>query len=71
MLPDSRTLYEQVDLKTQSQKEFSEVTCRVDELLMKPISRYHKDLPEDIQAKIYIDLHSPVVRLEIQKNEKA
>jgi len=31
---------------------------------MKPFSRYHKDLPDDIQAKIYKDRHSPFVRLK-------
>jgi len=55
-------LSEQVDLKTLSQKVSSEVTCRVDELIMKPIRRYHKVLPDDIQAKIDNDLHSPVIQ---------
>ena len=48
MLPASRTIYEQVDLKTLSQKEFSEVIYRADELIMKPFSRYRKGLPDDI-----------------------
>ena len=55
-------LSEQVDLKTLSQKVSSEVTCRVDELIMKPIRRYHKVLPDDIQAKIYNDLHRPIAQ---------
>jgi len=62
MLPASRTIYEQVDLKTLSQKEFSEVIYRADELIMKPFSRYRKGLPGDIQAKIYNDLHRPIAQ---------
>jgi hypothetical protein len=33
-------LYEQVDLKTLSQKEFSKVIYRADELIMKPFTRF-------------------------------
>ncbi len=44
-------LYEQVDLKTLSQKEFSEVIYRADELIMKPFTRYRKDFSDDIQEK--------------------
>jgi len=44
-------LYEQVDLKTLSQKEFSEVIYRADELIMKPFARYRKDFSDDIQEK--------------------
>ncbi len=55
-------LYEQVDLKTLSQKEFSEVIYRADELIMKPLTRYRKDFPDDNQAKIYHDLHSPIAQ---------
>ena len=62
MLPDSRMLYEQVDLKTLSQKAFSEVIYRADELIMKPLTRYRKDLPDDNQGKIYNDLHSPIAQ---------
>ncbi len=27
---------------------------------MKPLARYRKDFPDDNQAKIYNDLHSPI-----------
>jgi hypothetical protein len=40
MLPGSRLLSEQVDLKTLSQKASSKVICRVDELIMKPFTRF-------------------------------
>ena len=64
MLPDSRVLDERVDLKTLSQKEFSEVNYRADELIMKPFTRYRKNLPDDNQAKIYNDLHSSIAQFK-------
>jgi hypothetical protein len=57
-------LSEQVDLKTLSQKAFSIVIDRADKLIVKPISGYHKDLPDDIQAKIFKGLHSPMAQFK-------
>ena len=64
LLKAFRMLYEQVDLNTLSEKEFSQVVCRADELIMEPFTRYRRDLPDDIQAKIYNELHSPIAQFK-------
>ena len=50
LLKAYRMLYEQVDLNTLSQKEFSQVICRADELIMEPFTRYRSDLPDGVSV---------------------
>lgn len=64
LLKAYRLLYEQVDLNALTQKEFAQVICQADDLIMEPFTRYRRDLPDDVQAKIYNDLHSPIAQFK-------
>ncbi len=64
LLKAYRLLFEQVDLNKLTQKEFSQVICQADELIMDPFTRYRRNLPDDIRAKIYNDLHSPIAQFK-------
>ena len=64
LLKAFRMLYEQVDLNTLSEEEFYQLVCRADEMIMEPFTHYRRDLPDDIQAKIYNDFHSPIAQFK-------
>jgi hypothetical protein len=64
LLKAYRMLYEQVDLGTLSQKEFLQVICQADDLLMKPFTRYRADLPAAVTATIYNDIHSVLAQFK-------
>ena len=60
LLKAYRLLYEQVDLKSLTNKEFCEIICKADDIIMAPFTRYRRDLPEDIKKRIYDDIHCTI-----------
>jgi len=53
-----RMLYEQVSLKALTSKQFEQVVSTADDLIMVPFTKYRGDLPKEIVAKFYNDIHS-------------
>jgi hypothetical protein len=59
-----RKLYEEVNINALSQREFLQVISQADELIMKPFTRYRNDLPADVRARIYDDIHNDLAQFE-------
>ena len=64
LLKAYRMLYEQVDLNKLSQSEFLQVVSKADDLIMEPFTRYRANLPDDIIAGIYNDIHSVLAQFK-------
>ena len=62
LLKAYRMLFEQVNLTSLTEREFSQLVCRADDLILEPFTRYRRDIPEDVRTKIYNDLHSPLAQ---------
>ena len=57
-----RKLYEDVNIAALSQKEFLQVIYQADGMIMEPFTRYRNDLPADVQATIYEDIHNDLAQ---------
>jgi hypothetical protein len=58
LLEAYRMLYEQVSLKALTSKQFEQAVSTADDLIMVPFTNYRADLPKEIVAKFYNDIHS-------------
>jgi hypothetical protein len=59
-----RKLYEDVNVTTLSTRDFLQVISETDELIMEPFTRYRNDLPADVQARIYDDIHNDLAQFK-------
>jgi hypothetical protein len=64
LLTAYRNLYEKVDMRELSQKQFLKLISEADELIMKPFTDYRSDLPPDLQARIYDDIHNDLAQFK-------
>ena len=65
LLTAYRNLYEEVDMRELSEKEFLKLICAADDLIMKPFTDYRNDVPADLAAKIYNDIHNDLAQFKL------